>query len=68
MNPPTIKDLDERIDLNLTKDKLSLEQIKKDTENLIHDFEWTVIRCTVQIGIYKDLLKRIDERIERAKL
>lgn len=68
MNPPTQKDLDERIDLNLTKDKLTLEQIRKDTEKLIHDFQWTVIRCNVQIGIYNDLLKRIDERIERAKL
>lgn len=64
MNPPTEKDLDERINLNLKKDKLTLEQIKEDTENLIHNFQWTIIRCTCQIGIYNDLLKRIEEKIK----
>lgn len=58
---PTQKDLDERIDGDLPR--LTLEAIKKDTEKLLSDFEWTIVRCTVQAQIYRDLLKRIDERI-----
>lgn len=61
---PTIKDLDERIDLNLEKDGLTLEEIKKDTNSLIVGLIDQVNLFMFQMKIYKALKDRINDRIK----
>ena len=60
---PTREDLEERIKINLEKDNLTLEQIKEDTFNLVQDIEKTILRCQLQLRIYKDLDNLCDQKI-----
>lgn len=61
---PEEKDFDERIDLNLKKDGLTLEQIYIDTNNLIQGLVDQVNLFMFQIKIYQALKERIAQRIK----
>ena len=61
---PTDKDLDERIDLNLTKDGFTLEQIMKYTDQLIISCIDQSNLLLFQIKIYQKLNDRINQRIK----
>lgn len=60
---PSIKDLDERIDLNLEKDGLSLEEIRQDTNRSIKALMDQCNLFMLQIKIYKALIERVSQRI-----
>ena len=50
-------------EVNLEKG-LSLDDIRADTVDLLKEFEWSIVRCTLQAQIYRDLIDYIDSRIK----
>lgn len=59
--------LDERIDINLSKDGLTYNDILKDTDVLIGNLKLSIAKETLQIKIYERLKKRIWERMLNEK-
>lgn len=57
------EDIDERIEINITKDGLTPAEILKDTDNLIANLRMSIAKETLQIKIYERLKQRVLLRI-----
>jgi hypothetical protein len=60
LNPESIQ---EKIDLN-AKQGIDIYKLKELIEQEKLDFEWVVIRSTVQVQLYKEQLEYINKKIE----
>jgi hypothetical protein len=57
------EDIQEKIDLN-AKQGIDIFQLKELIEQEKLDFEWTIIRATVQVQCYKEQLEYINKKIK----
>jgi hypothetical protein len=60
LSPDSIQ---EKIDLN-AKQGIDIHKLKELIEQEKLDFEWVIIRATVQVQLYKEQLEYINKKIE----